>query len=168
MFFDPVTNDEIRTILMELKDTGGANNPLYSKVLKLLSTAIIGPISHIVNLTFKTGCFSRPSKISPVTPIFKQEIQEEPGNYRPISVLSPLSKIIEKCIKDHILCFLENKGVFSQSQYRFRSKHSTEHVLIKFMDYATDELEKGNFVVGLYLDIQKCSTVLIFKFCSRN
>ena len=70
--------------------------------------------------------------------------------------------------KDRILCFLESKGVVSQIQFGFRSKHSTEHALIKFMGYATDKLEKGNFVVGVYLDIETRSTVLIFKFCSRN
>ena len=167
-FLDPVTSDEIRAILMELKDTGGTNNPICSKVLKLLSPAIIGPISHIVNLTFKTGCFPDHLKISSVTPIFKQGIKEEPGNYRPISVLSPLSKIIEKCLKDRILSFLECKGVFSQSQYGFRSKHSTEHALIKFMDYATDELEKGNFVVGVYLDIKKAFDCVNFQILFKK
>ena len=167
-FLDPVTESTVMAILMELKDTGGANNPISTKVLKLLAPAIIGPICHIVNLTFESGCFPDQLKISSVTPIFKQGKKEVPGNYRPISVLSPLSKIIEKCMKRCILSFLESKNIFSQNQYGFRAKHSTEHALITFMDFVTDELEKGNHVIGVYLDIQKAFDCVNFQILFRK
>ena len=120
-----------------------------------MAPSIVGPLCHIINLSFVTGIFPDQLKIASVTPIFKQGKKDEPGNYRPISVLSPISKIIEKCIKKRILGFLEDKNVLGRNQYGFRMKHSTEHALLNFMDYVTDELEKGNFVIGVYLDIKK-------------
>ena len=154
-FLDPVDADTILKILMELKDTDGTNNRISTKVLKLLAPAIVGPLCHITNLSFETGCFPDQLKISSVTPIYKQGKKDEPGNYRPISVISPISKIIEKCIKQRILSFFENKNIIGQNQYGFRNKHSTEHALINFMDFVTNELEKGSFVIGVYLDIKK-------------
>ena len=170
-YFYPVDAENIRTILGNLNDSGGANCPTSSKVLKLLAPAIIGPLSHIVNLAFETGCFPDRLKISSVTPIFKQGKKDDPGNYRPISVLSPISKIIEKCMKERILNFIEHKNLFAENQYGFRNKHSTEHALINFMDYVTEELEKGNSIIGVYLDIKKAfdsvNFQILFKKLSR-
>ena len=168
-FLNPVNGEAIYDILMSLKDSGGgANNPISTKVLKLLAPAISKPLSHITNLSFETGCFPDRLKISSVTPIFKQGKKDEPGNYRPISVLSPISKIIEKCIKERILSFLEKKNLFGQNQYGFRMKHSTEHALINFMDYVTDELEKGNHVIGVYLDIKKAFDCVNFEILFKK
>ena len=66
------------------------------------------------------------------------------------------------------LCFLEIKGAFSQSQYGSRSKHSTEHALIKFMNYATDKLEKGKFAIWVYLDIKKAFDCFNFQILLKK
>ena len=147
-FFCPVDAETIHTKLGDLNDSVGANCPISNKVLKLLAPAVVRPLSHIVNLSFGTGCFPDRLKISSVTPIFKQGKKDDPGNYRPISVLSPISKVIEKCMKERILNFFEHKNLFAQNQYGFRNKHSTEHALMNFMDFVTDELEKANSIIG--------------------
>ena len=167
-FLDPVDASTVLEILMGMNNSEGPNNPISTKVLKLLAPAIAGPLCHITNLSFETGCFPDRLKISSVTPIFKQGRKDEPGNYRPISVLSPISKIIEKCIKERILGFLENKNLIGQNQYGFRMKHSTEHALINFMDYVTDELEKGNLVIGIYLDIKKAFDCVNFQILFKK
>ena len=79
-----------------------------------------------------------------------------------------LRAAIEKCVKQRILNFFENKNIVGQNQYGFRNKHSTEHALINFMDFVTNELEKGSFVTGVYLDIKKPSTVSVIKYFSKS
>ena len=167
-FFCPVDAETIHTILGDLNDSVGANCPISNKVLKLLAPAVVRPLSHIVNLSFGTGCFPDRLKISSVTPIFKQGKKDDPGNYRPISVLSPISKVIEKCMKERILNFFEHKNLFAQNQYGFRNKHSTEHALMNFMDFVTDELEKGNSIIGVYLDIKKAFDSVNFEILFKK
>ena len=162
-FLDPVDINSILTILMDLNASGGTRSPTSVKVLQLLAPSVVGPLTHIVNLSFQTGCFPDRLKIATITPIFKHGKRDEPGNYRPISVLSPLSKILEKCVKKCILGFFESKNLFAQNQYGFRTNHSTEHALLNFIDYATDELENGNFVMGVYLDIKKAFDCVNFE-----
>ena len=77
------------------------------------------------------------------------------GNYRPISIILPISKIIEKCLVERLKNFLSHHNILSDSQYGFRNKHSTEHALINFVDYVTAEKEDGKFVLGIYVDIKK-------------
>ena len=74
-------------------------------------------------------------------------------------------------MKERILNFFEHKNLFALNQYGFRNKHSTEHALMNFMDYVTDELEKGNSIIGVYLDIKKAfdsvNFQILFKKLSR-
>ena len=154
-FLQPVSAETISTILAELKNKGDPLDPTSIKLLKLLSPSISGPLSHLVNLCFSSGSFPDELKIATVTPIFKAGAKDSPGNYRPISVLPPISKIIEKCIYQRIIGFISSHGILSETQYGFRTKHSTEHALITFIDYATHELEQGKYVMGVYLDIKK-------------
>ena len=154
-FLHPVNCDMMLAFLMEIKDSGGTANPISTKILKLMAPVVIGPHCHIVNLCFQAGYFPDRLKVSTITPIFKKGSKLDPGNYRPISVLSPLSKLIEKCIKERLLDFIENRNLLGINQFGFRTKHSTEHALLNFMDYVSDEMEKGKFVIGIYLDIKK-------------
>ena len=67
-----------------------------------------------------------------------------------------------------ILGFLKDKNLIGQNQYGFRMKHSTECALINFMDYVTDELEKGNLVLGIYLDIKKAFDCVNFQILFKK
>ena len=71
-------------------------------------------------------------------------------------------------MKERILNFFEHKNLFAQNQYGFRNKHSTEHVLMNFMDYVTDELEKGNSIIGVYLDIKKAFDSVNFQILFKK
>ena len=167
-FLNPVTPESISVILRELKVTGGGIDPISSKVLKILEPSICVPLSHIVNLCFITGCFPDSLKVSTVTPIFKCGEKSDAGNYRPISVLSPLSKIIEKCIYHRICSYLNYRNILADNQYGFRTSHSTEHALLNFIDHVSQELDKGKYVIGIYLDIKKAFDSVNFNILYKK
>jgi len=154
-FLNPVSPVTVQNVLREMKASGGSEQAISAKVLKLISASISAPLSHVINLCFTAGYFPDKLKTSIVTPIHKSGCKDSAGNYRPISVLSPLSKIIERCASDIIINFLNIHDILGSNQYGFRLKHSTEHALINFVDYVTNEREKGNYVMGIYLDIRK-------------
>ena len=77
------------------------------------------------------------------------------GNYRPVSILSCMSKILEKCVYIQIEKYLDEKQLLYQYQSGFRPSFSTETGLIYLTDYVKTEISKGNYVGKLLLDVQK-------------
>ena len=99
-------------------------------ILKYYITLFVLLINQVLN----TGIFPNELKIAKVIPIFKKDDPTLLKNYRPISLLSTLSKVIEKIIFTQLsLYFNENKLIFDD-QYGFRSKHSTEYASLELVD----------------------------------
>ena len=85
------------------KSTGP--NSIPNKIVKDISKAISTPISKICNSSFSSGCFPSILKISKIIPIHKKESKLDVSNYRPISLLSNINKIIEKLMFQRLYSF---------------------------------------------------------------
>ena len=84
------------------------------KTLKDMNGEISVPLSTLINLSFNTGIFPRSLKLARVMPIFKKGDQQDYNNYRPISVLSNISKLIEKLLYNRLYKFLnQNKCLYN-------------------------------------------------------
>ena len=94
-------------------------------------------------------------KVAKVTPIFKKEDKTDPGNYRPISLLSTINKILEKVMYKRVMSFLNKFKILYKYQFGFREKHSTIQAVIEITDNIISELEKKNIIAGIYLDLSK-------------
>ena len=70
-------------------------------------------------------------------------------------------------MKERILNFFEHKNLFAQN-HGFRNKHSTEHAWMNFMDYVTDELEKGDPIKGVFLNINKAFDSVNFQILFKK
>ena len=92
----PVSDHEILKILGDLKDSAAGWDELRSNMIKHVKQDIKLPLAHICNLSFGTGVFPSDLKIANVVPIFKSNDKMIFSNYRPVSVLPVLSKLIEK------------------------------------------------------------------------
>ena len=78
-----------------------------------------------------------------------------PDNYRPISLLSCFDKIFEKIIYHRLIYFMEKHKILYINQYGFREKHSTILALINLTDKIKNAIDKGNYAVGIYIDLRK-------------
>ena len=94
-------------------------------------------------------------KAAKVTPIFKSGNHELPESYRPVSVLPVLSKILEKAVHRQFIDFLESNNLLSESQFRFRKRRFTKLAATLLCDDIRSEINKGNFVGVVYLDLSK-------------
>ena len=119
-FFDPVTPEEIeREILLIPKNkTYG----LYSCPIRILTDArcvISGPLSIIINISVQKGIFPSKLKKAKVVPVYKNDVETEPGNYRPISLLSIFNRIFEKLMLWHqrnyqcLVCLVPSRSITS-------------------------------------------------------
>ena len=98
-------------------------------VLHMLKRDISIPLSKIFNLSMKTGTHPDCLKLAMVIPIHKKESKLEVSNYRPISLLSNINKLLEKIVHERTYSFLEKFGCLYKHQYGFRKSQSTNHAI---------------------------------------
>ena len=112
-------------------------------------------LTELINLSFNQRKFPPVLKKARVTPTFKKGDRLDANNYRPISLIPNISKIIEKLIHMRLHSFLEQNNIFYPSQFGFRDKHSTTHVLIEITDQIKEASDHGLYTCGVYLDLKK-------------
>ena len=94
-------------------------------------------------------------KHASVTPVFKSGDNRILGNYRPISILSFYSKIIEKLIYSRINNFITKYDIISPSQFGFRKGKSTEHALIEVLEFLYAAIDDRQYSIGIFIDYRK-------------
>ena len=99
-------------------------------MLNISNQIICKPLTYLINLSFSNGIFPDLLKTSNVIPIFKRGENQVYNNYRPISLISNLSKLMEKTVHPRLYNFLEKNSLLFGRQYGFRNKLSTNHALI--------------------------------------
>ena len=113
------------------------------------------PLSTLNNLLFDIGDFPNCLKLAKAIPVYKKGDQQECNNYRPISLLSNISKLIEKLLYNRLYKFLNQKKCLFNYQFGFRNHHSTNHALISFTEKIRNALDESKFACGVLLDFQK-------------
>ena len=88
-------------------------------------------------------------------PIYKGDDATNPGNYRPISLLSVFDKLLEKLMYNRLDSFLHRHKIFYKYQFGFRKNYATTNALTEVIDYIYKSLVEGNYVFGIYIDLKK-------------
>jgi Notch-like protein len=116
------TSYKIEKIIRSLKtkNTSGYNE-ISNRLIKSSSANIISPLTYICNTILNTGIFPERLKFAMVKPVFKKGKSDEISNYRPISLLTSFSKIIEKLMYTRLTTHTEANNLLVQEQYGFRS-----------------------------------------------
>ena len=117
---------------------------------------VIGPmLLRIVNASLASGVFPSAWKTACIVPIFKSGDRTLPNNFRPISLLSVLSKVTEKIVCNQLTNYLENNAILSESQYAYRPVHSAEDALIDAVAWITNNTDHGLVSSITTLDLSK-------------
>ena len=109
----------------------------------------------LFNYSFRYGIFPDCLKIAKVVPIFKKGDKNEINNYRPISLLSTFSKILEKLICKRMRKFLDKHSIISSNQYGFRSSFSTTHAMLDVLTSIYDNINDNTITALLLFDLNK-------------
>ena len=122
------SRDKVVNLLLSIpvfKATG--NDGVSAKLLRITAPAIADSLCKLINFCIEKQTFPTKWKVSKVTPIYKEQGNwDDKNNYRPITVLPLLSKLLEKHICDHLCDFLEENALLHRFQSGFRKFHSTE------------------------------------------
>ena len=124
-------------------------------MIKFIKYEIARPLAHLFNLSVTTGVFPSKLKISRTIPIFKAGNNTSCDNYRPISLLSSISKILEKIVACDLVHHLESNNLLNENQYGFLKNRSTVHNILQLTNKVTKDLNNKKFVLGVFLDLLK-------------
>ena len=108
----------------------------------------------------KTGIFPDSLKIAKIIPIIKKGDIEIIENYRPISILPAISKILEKILSLQIHEYFQSKHLYYEHQYGFIKNRSTEHAALELIDRVITEIDKGEIPFNIYIDLSKAFDTL--------
>jgi hypothetical protein len=152
----PVTESEIINIVSSMKGRSAPGwDSIPTKLLKDNVQGLLSPILHITNLSLTKGLFPDVYKIAKVIPIHKSGSKTVISNFRPISLLISLAKILEKSVKIQASTFLNNNNIISNDQYGFRCSKNTSDALFDMTKHISDQYSKRKQVLVTFLDLAK-------------
>ena len=135
------------------KATGADDLP--PGLLKDCASEITQPLCHLINLSLKHSEIPSDWKHALITPIFKSGSTNDPNNYRPISILPILSKILEKSVHQQLMDYLEDNTLLSRNQFGYRRMRSTDLATTLLLDDIRREVDKGKLVGVMFMDLSK-------------
>ncbi|KAI5721832.1 hypothetical protein M8J77_026248 [Diaphorina citri] len=124
-------------------------------ILRSVVHTIAAPLADIFNSSFSSSTFPDCLKTSVVSPIFKKGATTEVGNYRPISLLSNFSKILEKLVNYRLYFHLQGANMLNDKQFGFRAGKSTADAVANFLKDLDLSQSSRNHSIGLFCDLSK-------------
>ena len=155
MFMTPVVEHEVKSIIRMLKTGSSGWDSISAVVVKATAQSIVSPLTHVINLSLSSGVFPQELKIARIIPLFKSGDPMQLNNYRPVSVLPVFSKVFERIMYNRLLSFINKNKLLYNLQFGFRPGHSPNLALIYLVDRISSALEKGDYVLGIFLDFSK-------------
>ena len=144
--FELVDNNDVKKTIMSLRSkTSTGHDGISTKLLKFISPALIESFRIIINQSLITGIYPHRLKIAKVIPIYKKENKLLMDNYRPISLLSSMSKLFEKVVHNQLFTYFQKNRLLYNGQYGFRMNHSTELAAIELVDRILKDIDNKNF-----------------------
>ena len=156
MKFTKISPGGVIKILSKMQNKSSYSHDFISnKLLKCVSNEIASPVAHLINISLTTNYVPPDWKTAKIVPIFKSGNPAETTNYRPISLLPTLSKILEKEVARQTLQHLMKNNILYKWQFGFRPNHSCEHLLHTLMGNIFEAQANGHSTLAVFIDLKK-------------
>ena len=156
-----ITVPEVYAALSHLKQSSTKDlNLLDGKIIKLSAPVISDTLTYIYNLCIDENYFPSIFKQAKVIPLFKSGDPSNPSNYRPISILSILSKPPEKHMNKHLISHLNKYNLIHSNQSGFRENYSCHTALIQMIDKWLQNINNSEFTGVVFADLAKAFDVI--------
>ena len=139
---------------VDIKKATGTDN-IGARLLKLAAPYIAEDITFICNKSISSSCFPDKWKEAKVSPLHKSGPHEDLNNYRPISVLPVLSKVLERHVSDSLTKYLNENELLHRTQSGFRTNHSCETALNFMTDSWLNAIDQGEMIGVVLVDFKK-------------
>ena len=154
--FNKETEETIIKLIDRIRvDVAQGADEISAKLIKDAKYTIAKSLSRLVNLSYQKSTFPKSMKTAVIKALHKKNCTEDISNYRPLSILSVVSKIFERSATDQIVKYLEENKLLNPTQHAYRKKHSTTTCLMEVIDYINEQKDKGKIVGVASLDLSK-------------
>ena len=154
--FSPETEANISKLIDQMKpDVATGRDGISSKVIKDAKHILVPILTKIINISYNNNIFPDCMKKASITPIYKKDDSDIIANYRPISILPCLSKIMERSASNQLIKYLEDHNLLSHCQNAYRKKHGTQTCLFQVINCVQKYLDEKELVAIVSLDLSK-------------
>ena len=153
--FRTVSEEEVKKLILKQPNKQSELDPLPTWLIKIYVDDLVPVITRIMNLSLSESIFPCSFKQSIVKPILKKHNLDSncPDNYRPITNLSSLSKLLERIVCDQISKFLNTTPLLAKNQSAYRQFHSTETLLMRTVSDLISHIGDGELTLVSFLDM---------------
>ena len=157
----PVSLYTLRRIVFSMRNTSArGDDGLCIRAIKASFDAIGDILLHIINTCLFNSDFPDSWKHSIVHPIYKSGDPSSPSNFRPISIVPVLGKIVERVVQRQLYYYLSTNHLLSPTQHGFRPRHSTETALVSVADRILAASDQGEISLLCLIDLSKCFDII--------
>ncbi|XP_065684224.1 uncharacterized protein LOC136096636 [Hydra vulgaris] len=153
------------------KNKSAGLDEINTNVLKSVFDIIELPLFIIFKLSLKNGDFPDQLKLAKIIPNYKNGDDSLESNYRPISILSCFSKVLERIMYNRIYNFIDKNNILYPKQFEFRRNHCTEHAVMDFTSNILKGFDGNNYTLGVFVDLSKAFDTVdheIFLYKLKN
>ena len=164
-----VTFNNVRTLLKNLKSSKSSSvEGIDNYSLKIAAEYVARPLHHIITLSIMQQRFPTSWKSAKVVPLHKKGSPLERGNYRPVALLSPLGKILEKVIYQQIYQYFTRNKLFHKNLHGYRKNHSTQTALLQMYDKFVKAANQKQVTGAVLLDLSAAFDLVDHKLLNKK
>ena len=151
-----ISKEKVEKIIENMKNkTSFSHDTMSNKQLKFIKEEILVPLTHLINISIECSYVPKAWKTAKMVPIFKSGDPSQPTNYRPISLLPTMSKVLERAVCNQVYGYFERHNKLYNLQFGYRHGFSTEGLLLKILDYITKQRNANKHVLNVFIDLRK-------------
>ena len=154
--FEDVSEDFVKNQLRGLKAGKAVGlDKIPARLLIDAADIVVRPLTDIINCSLRSGTVPLDLKSARVIPLFKKGKMDDMDNYRPISILPTVSKLLERAVHTQFYQYLREHNILSPYQCGFRKCHSTEFAALSFADTVRRNMDQGMLTGAVFIDFRK-------------
>ena len=152
--FKAVTPESVAKVIRDSKTTTCSQDPIPTTLLKNSLTTLLPIITRLINLSLTQGTFPSCWKEAVILPLLKKPgLEPALSNYRPVSNLTFLSKVLEKIVLQQVVAHVDAHSLLPDYQSAYRANYSTEMVLLRLCDTVLNNMEQQRVTIMAALDL---------------
>merc|ERR1712240_296335 len=150
-----VTPKRVRELFKFLNNSSAEDlNGLSNKIIKFSMEALIHPITHLINQCIRTNKWPNKWKLNKILPLYKNKgDRTDVSSFRPVALLSPISKVVEKEIKIQVNKHMTKFGMWNNDMNAYRENYSTISAMIDIMETWSENIDDCFPNLSIFLDL---------------